>query len=116
MALPVAVAVAECDDVAVVRVRLVLLEELAAAVVLEDGGEVEVDVLATVGMGVAAPCAWKPSTAAVPNTVAETTMGARLISAPPQKANDSKWMCLAGTRACVSAPATDSVNGSGPQT
>jgi hypothetical protein len=39
-----------------------------------------VDVAAAVATGVAALCAWKPSTAAVPKTVAEMTMGARLIA------------------------------------
>jgi hypothetical protein len=40
----------------------------------------DVDVVAAVATGVAALCAWKPSTAAVPKTVAEMTMGARLIA------------------------------------
>jgi hypothetical protein len=72
-----------------VRVELELRAELLAD---DRGGADDVEVVATVGTGVAAPCAWNPSTAALPNTVAEITIGARLISAPPQKANDSKWM------------------------
>jgi hypothetical protein len=40
----------------------------------------DVDVVAAVAMGVAALCAWKPSTAEVPKTVAEMTMGARLMA------------------------------------
>jgi hypothetical protein len=38
----------------------------------------DVEGLAAVAMGVVALCAWKPSTAAVPKTVAEMTIGARL--------------------------------------
>jgi hypothetical protein len=37
----------------------------------------DVEVAAAVATGVAALCAWKPSTAPVPKTVAEMTMGAR---------------------------------------
>jgi hypothetical protein len=39
----------------------------------------DVEVVAAVATGVAAWWAWKPSTAAVPTTVAEMTMGARFM-------------------------------------
>jgi hypothetical protein len=45
----------------------------------DDLDDVDVDAGAAVATGVAASCAWKPSTAAVPKTVAEMTIGARLM-------------------------------------
>jgi hypothetical protein len=60
------------------------------AVVLPAGaGVAAVDVGAAVAIGVAALCAWKPRTAAVPKTVADMTMGERFTIDGSQKANDS---------------------------
>jgi hypothetical protein len=65
--------------------------------------------------GTVAACVWKPSTAPMPATVAVMTIGARRMSAAPQKVNDSKWIWPLGTPACSRAPASAAVNASGPQ-
>jgi hypothetical protein len=52
----------------------------------DDGEEPDdVEVAAAVATGVAGLCAWKPSTAAVPKTVAEMTIGARLMIGCPSE-------------------------------
>jgi hypothetical protein len=69
-----------------------------------------------VATGAAAGWAWKPSTAAVPATVAEMMMGARLMLDAPQNVNDSKWIRAAATPVCSRVSTSDAVNASGPQT
>jgi hypothetical protein len=69
-----------------------------------------------VATGVAAGWAWKPSTAAVPATVAERTMWARLMLDAPQNVKDSKWIRPSATPVCWRVSASDAVNAAGPQT